>query len=120
MAADFSKCSKTRITGYDVAITTPTTTSVMLCIVDPCSTLDNACRAKTMLLKVLVDVLLDEGFATNIFADCGTGCSAGGPLITFIHGTYCLTYTGGGTYTIGDQTVTVPLPLDCGTTVTIV
>jgi hypothetical protein len=127
MAINFSACSsrECHITGYDVVIEDgpDAGNEIQAAIVDPCNTLHDKCRAKSILMKALSDWLDANGTAAeqDIYASCcyaGGACgSKGGPDMTYYPGTQVLVLVTTATAPVSPETGNVPLPLDCDTVV---
>ena len=124
MAINFTACSsrECHITGYDVVVELgPTGGTIQAAIVDPCNTLHDKCRAKSILMKGLSDWLVGAGATAAqlaIYAECCYGCGAkGGPDMVYYAGTQVLVLTTDVSAPGAPETGFVPLPLDCDTVV---
>lgn len=119
MPANISVCrnGECRVYGYSVTIQAGANAGeIDVNLIDTCSTLNDFCRTKTILVRALVDWLSNEGESTEGLMPCrDTYCvSQTNTGLACFSAENKITYTNpSGVVPASSQTVNVPLPMTC-------
>ena len=108
------------ISGFDVVASDATGGKVQFVLQDPNHLMRNSQVAKAILMKAATDWLAGLSSAETLYStddDCDN-CKGSNANVEFYYGSKTLVITTAETAPVSPVTATVPMPLDCDTTVT--